>query len=78
MTKSKNSNTLINDIAVNQAVMLTKLNNLEKEVAEIKEQLGDKYVTQDQFAPVKSVVYGLVSVTLMAVVGAVIALVIKK
>lgn len=37
-----------------------------------------KYVTIDQFSPVKTIVYGLVGTILVSVIGAVIALVVKS
>ncbi len=36
-----------------------------------------KYVTREEFKPVKSIVYGLVTAVLLAFVGAVIALVLR-
>jgi ABC-type phosphate transport system permease subunit len=44
----------------------------------IKENLERDYVTQDQFEPIKKVVYGLVSIILVSVVMALIALVVIK
>ena len=66
------------DMSVNIAVILNKLDTMEKEVSKINSKLESDFVTQDQFEPVKKIVYGLVSVVLLGVVGAVIALVIKK
>ena len=50
------------------------------DIAQIRgslETITDKMVTQDQFWPIKTLVYGFVSVALVAVVGALIALVLK-
>lgn len=60
------------------AVILTKVNYIEAEVKDIRTKLEREYVTQDQFEPIRKVVYGLVSITLLSVVGAVIALVLRK
>ncbi len=50
---------------------------LVKQIDKIDERLEKDYVTQDQFEPIKKIVYGLVGTILMAVVGAIVALVIK-
>lgn len=42
------------------------------------EAIERKMVTQDQFSPVKSLVYGVVGLILTAVVGALLALIIQK
>jgi len=47
-------------------------------LAEIKETLSKKVVTQDQFWPVKTLVYGFVALILVAVVGAIITLIINS
>lgn len=60
------------------AVILTKVQYIESEVGKINDKLEKEYVTKDQFEPVKNIVYGLVSLILVAVVGALVALVIKK
>lgn len=62
----------------NYDVLLTKIEYIEKEVSKISEKLEKDYVTQDQFAPVSKIVYGMVSVILLAVIGAVVALVIRN
>jgi subtilase family serine protease len=48
------------------------------EITEIKKKLDSIYVTQDEFDPVRKIVYGVVSLILVAVVGAIIALVIRR
>lgn len=52
-----------------------------KDIAEIKVMLEEQkhnLVTQDQFWPVKTLVFGIVGLMLVAIVGALLALVIKK
>jgi hypothetical protein len=44
---------------------------------EIKLKLDNKYVTVEAFQPVKSLVYGMVGTILVAVVGALVALVLR-
>ena len=69
---------------VKLAVMSEKVTNIEGSLVEIKKsidelvrKIDDTYVTKNEFGPVKSVVYGLVTLILTSVVGAVIYLVIK-
>ena len=67
----------INQMGINLAVILNKVARIEADVQGINSKLDADYVTQDQFEPVKKIVYGLVSLILVAVVGALIALIIK-
>ena len=46
-------------------------------VREIKDTIKRDYITRNEFEPIKKIVYGLVSLILMGVVTAVLALVIK-
>ena len=57
--------------------LLADVDYIKRDVAEIKRVMEANYVTQDQFEPIKRIVYGLVSVILTAVVVAVVALVLK-
>lgn len=77
------------DKKTNLELIAYKLDRLEKnfesEMKEIKdgfkslaESADKKFVTTIEFGPVKNVVYGLVGLILMAVIGAVVALVIKQ
>lgn len=61
----------------NYGIIVTKIEYIQETVAEIKHKLESNYVTQDQFEPVKRVVYGMVSVVLLAVIGAITALALK-
>lgn len=65
-------------IETSVAIILTKVNYIEIEIKEIKSKLERDYVTHDEFEPIRNVVYGLVSLTLLSVAGAVIALVLRK
>lgn len=80
MTPPRPSNTdnEIGKLSVQLAVLINKLGYVETEVKDITHKLEVGYVTQDQFGPVKSIVYGLVSIILLAVVGALVGLVILK
>ena len=78
MAKITENNTKeINSLTTNIAVILNKVEYIEREVKGINTKLESDYVTQDQFTPVKNIAYGLVSTILLAVVGAIVALVIK-
>lgn len=61
----------------NIKLIANDLTYVRADVTEIKKKLEDKYVTQDQFAPVQKLVYGLVAVLGIAVVGGIIKLIIK-
>jgi hypothetical protein len=75
---AKTNNNIFNQMAVDQAVILSKVNRIQTDVDQINGKLEKDYVTQDQFAPIAKIVYGMVSVILLAVVGALVALVINK
>ena len=53
------------------------LGYIKKELEEIKVRLDNKFVSQEAFAPIKSVVYGLVGIILTGVVLGLIALVLR-
>lgn len=76
MRKTSISN--INTNAQNIDVIATKIEYIARDVSDIKSKLDEQYVTLDQFEPVKKIVYGMVSVILLAVIGAIVALVIKQ
>ena len=65
-------------MGVDVAVILNKTSYIEREVADIKSKLEGDYVTQDQFEPVKKIVYGLVAIVLGGAVTALISLIIKN
>jgi hypothetical protein len=48
-----------------------------KDISDIKKSLDEKYVTKEKFEPIKNLVYGAVGLILVAVVGAILALIIK-
>jgi len=54
---------------------------IQKDIAEIKNSMKDmtnKFVTKDEFIPIKQVVYGLIGIILVTFVGAVLTIVLKK
>lgn len=51
--------------------------NLVTDVSEIKHKIESHYVTQEEFKPVKSIVYGLVGLILTTVIMALLYLIIR-
>ena len=66
-----------NQLGIDIAVIANKVDNIDRTVRDIQGKLEKDYATQDQFTPVKNIVYGLVSAILLAVIGALVALVLK-
>lgn len=62
---------------MNEGGIEVSIKYIQRDIAEIKEKLADKYVTKDEFDPVKRLVYGLVGLILVAVIGALLAFVIR-
>ena len=60
------------------AVMAEQIRSIDETVRDIKRKMEADFVTQDQFMPIQKLVYGLVTIILTAVIGGIIALVIKK
>ncbi len=63
--------------SVKLAVMANDIKYLTTQVDKIDQKISSSYVTKEEFDPIKRTVYGLISVVLLAVVGALTALVIK-
>lgn len=55
-----------------------KLEFIIKELDEIKAKLEHNYVSQEQFVPVRNIVYGMVGLVLVSVFTSLIYLVIKQ
>ena len=51
---------------------------IKTDVEDINAKLDSHYVTKAEFDPVRNIVYGMVGVILLAVIGALVALVIAK
>lgn len=70
-----------NELSKSDAVLLARIDertgSLVSTVNEIKSSLENKYLLRSEFAPVRNIVYGLVTVILLAVIGALVALVVK-
>ena len=50
---------------------------IKTKLASIERKLENNYVSHDEFEPVKKLVYGLVTLILTAVIGALVALVLR-
>ncbi len=66
------------NFAADLAVIATDISYIKQQINEIKQKLEGEYVTHDEFEPIKKVVYGLVSLILVAVVGALLGLIIFR
>lgn len=71
--------------ATAMAVFATVLSNLRSEVRDISDRLNSGFITKDQHellrnrvAMLEKIVYGLVSIILITVIGAVVSLVVTK
>lgn len=51
---------------------------IKADVADIKRQLHADYVTRQEFEPVKRIAYGLLTLIVVPVIGAIITLVLRK
>jgi hypothetical protein len=71
-----NSN-LSKEIEVTLAVLNERTSHTDKTVSEIKRKLEFQYVTQEEFKPVKLIVYGLVGFIMTTVLGSLIAVVVR-
>lgn len=51
---------------------------IKGDLSEIKQKLEKVYVTQDQFAPVRFLVFGMTGCMLLAIIGAIMTTVLRK
>lgn len=51
--------------------------SMGKAVEDIKTMVTSNYVTQQEFKPIKTLVFGAVAIMLIAIVGAIVALVVR-
>jgi hypothetical protein len=61
--------------------MKVDIKYIQRDLGEIKTSLkenNDKFVTQDEFEPIRKIVYGLVGLILTGVVGALLTLIIRQ
>lgn len=60
------------------ALIAKDIEYIKTDVKDIKDKLESHYVTTEEFDPIKKIVYGIVALVLTGVVGALLALVIRK
>lgn len=58
------------------AVIQNDMTYLKEKVNSIDNKISEGYVSKEEFEPIKKIVYGVVSLILVAVVGAIVALVV--
>lgn len=58
------------------AVMQTDLTYIKEKLNAVDTKVSSSYVSKEEFEPIRRIVYGVVSLILIAVVGAVVALVV--
>lgn len=58
------------------AVIQTDLTYIKEKLNTVDQKVSTHYVSKDEFEPIKKIAYGLVSLILVAVVGAMVALVV--
>ena len=60
------------------AVLTQATMDIKSDVIEIKAKLDSRYVSKDEFEPIKKLVYGVVGLILTTVIGALLALVVFR
>ena len=63
---------------VTLAVIKTDLGYMKEKLNAIDTKVSSGYVSKEEFEPIKKIVYGVVSLILIAVVGALVALVVSN
>lgn len=78
------SPTVSDNNAIQLAVIATEVKNIKETTIRIdnslvglQKQIDDKYATKAEVAPLKSILYGLVSLILTAVIGAIMFMILK-
>lgn len=65
------------DISSSLVRIETKLENMESELESLRNRLDVKYVTQDEFKPVKLITFGIIAVAMTYFLLSIAKLVIK-
>jgi archaellum component FlaC len=74
MDNNKNVSVIIAEISKDISFIRDTVERLEESIDDIKKA----YVTKEEFSPVKSVAYGMVSIVLVTVMGALLSLIVLK
>lgn len=67
-----------NNELMSEGGVAASIKYIQRDIALINDKLDDKYVTKDEFRPVRNVVYGMVGIILTAVILALVYLVIHR
>lgn len=59
------------------AVMASNIENIKIQIAKLEGMMENKFVTKEEFEPIKKIVYGLVALVMTSVFVAILALIIK-
>jgi len=63
---------------VDLALMANDIKYIQKDIADIKNKMEDDYITREEFDPVKKIVYGIITLLLTGLVGALLRLLLIK
>lgn len=69
------------DKATNNDLIIYKLDEMKRDISDLKREMKEKnneLVTKTEFNPVRNIVYGMVSLILVGVLSAIIALVVIR
>lgn len=69
------------DKATNNDLIIYKLDEMKRDISDLKREMKEKnneLVTKAEFAPVRNIVYGMVSLILIGVLSAIVALVVIR
>ena len=74
----KDNKTMKDSLQTQVAVLTQATMDIKSDVTEIKTKLDSRYVSKDEFEPIKKLVYGVVGLILTTVIGALLALVVFR
>lgn len=63
---------------VKLAVIQTDINYIKDKLNSVDQKVSSHYVSKEEFEPIKKIVYGLTTLILVAVVGALVSVVVKQ
>lgn len=66
------------DKATNNDLVVYKIDELKIQFGELEKKIDNNFVTKTEFDPIKRLVYGTVALMLTSVLGAIVALVLRK
>lgn len=78
MGDEKEANGLLHRIDERTTLLISKFGEMKDEVHDLRRTMNKQFVSQDEFTPVKNVVYGLVTIIMVSVLGAIVSLIVLK